>query len=348
MRRIVRAMVWKLRTLWQLIFIIPPARLIGALRNTRQIISVWPDAPVLGPRLVLFMHYDAAGAVRPQILAYISELAASGRAIVFVTNSGKLNPIATQSLRKLCASIVIRRNVGYDFGAWRDTLDHLGLPRAETEEIIFANDSVFGPLHPLNTILDKFDYSVADIWGLTESWQTRYHLQSFFMAFGPKALHAEAFKKFWRSVRPVPAKTYIIKIYEIGVTQTMLKGGLHCAALWPYETLVNQVTQEEFDRVTLADESEASRADPILMTRRLQILRIRDAVARRIALNPTADLWRQLLISGFPFIKRELLRYNPSHVQDVGDWVAVVRETVGSDPAPILRDLRLMLKDSAP
>jgi hypothetical protein len=67
-----------------------------------------------------------------------------------------------------------------------------------------------------------------------------------------------------------------------------------------------------------------------------------------VALNPTADLWRQLLQSGFPFIKRELLRDNPGRVEDVGDWVDVVRDELAADPEPILMDLRTMLKGGAP
>ena len=50
----------------------------------------------------------------------------------------------------------------------------------------------------------------------------------------------------------------------------------------------------------MAEESELGKADPIQITRKLQVLRIRDGVARRVALNPTSDLWRQLLISGVP------------------------------------------------
>jgi hypothetical protein len=67
-----------------------------------------------------------------------------------------------------------------------------------------------------------------------------------------------------------------------------------------------------------------------------------------MAMNPTSDLWRQLLLSGFPFIKRELLRENPAKVEDVGDWAEVVRESLATDPEPIRLDLRTMLKGGAP
>jgi hypothetical protein len=197
-------------------------------------------------------------------------------------------------------------------------------------------------------MLGKFDYAAADIWGLTESWQYRYHLQSFFLAFGPAAIHSEAFTKFWATVYPVPVKAYIVRAYEIGVTQVMLKAGLRCAAIWTYESLAGMVNNDEITKLAGLEESIFGKTDPIHVIRKLQILRIRDAVARRVAMNPTSDLWRQLLISGFPFLKRELLRENPTEVQDVGDWPAVVRETMGVEPDVILNDLRLMLKDSAP
>ena len=339
-RTLLRAIRWSLT--------VPPGLLIGHIRSTRQIVRVWPEGEVtLGPQVALFMHFDRRGAVRPQLLDYMRELAENARDVVFVTNAGKLRPEALAALQGICACVIIRRNVGYDFGAWRDAIDHLGLPRAETQEIICANDSVFGPLLPLGDTLRRLDYSRADIWGLTENWQVRYHLQSFFLAFGPKAIHAEAFRKFWRAVRPVPSKFYIVKEYEVGITQAMIKGGLSCAALWSYEALIKLVSREALGRV-FADDSEGGKADPIQKKRILQVIRIRDGVAKRVALNPTSDLWRQLLISGFPFIKRELLRDNPTKVEDVGDWEEVLREELGVDPGPILLDLRTMLKGSAP
>jgi len=328
--------------------LVPLARLIGFFRSARQIVSVWPHARAeLGPKIALFMHFDGHGKVRTQVLDYMKELAANGRSVVFVTNSKKLTPPALQAVQAVCAAVIIRRNVGYDFGAWRDALFELGLPRPNTEEVILANDSVFGPLLPLGDVLRRLDYTKADVWGLTESWQERYHLQSFFLAFGKAALEAEAFGKFWRRVRPVPLKTYIVQTYEIGVTQAMLKGGLRCDALWRYETLIKLVDRAELDRLIQQD-GESTEKDPINQTRKSQVLRIRDAVAHRRALNPTSDLWRQLLLTGFPFIKRELLRLNPTHVEDVGDWVDVVRETLAVDPEPVVLDLRSMMKGSAP
>jgi len=329
--------------------LVPFVLLLSVFRRRRQIISLWPETNItLTPKIVLFMHFDRSGRVRAQILDYIIKLKASGRCVVFVTNAGKLTPEAMAALQNLCAGIIIRHNRGYDFGAWCDAVEELALPRDNTEEVIFANDSVFGPLAPLEPALAAIDYAKADIWGLTESWQYRYHLQSFFMAFGPTALRSKAFRDFWDGIRPVPLKSYIVRNYEIGITQQMVKAGLTCAAVWPYLDLVDKVDYESFDELIAQVETDAGKVDPILRNRRLHALRLRDAIARRIALNPTADLWRQLLMAGFPFIKRELLRDNPTAVEDVSDWITTVREQLHADPEPIVRDLKLMLKGKAP
>jgi lipopolysaccharide biosynthesis protein len=302
----------------------------------------------LPPKVVVFVHFDRHGGVRPQLLSYMREFAAHGRAVVFVTNAGLLKPEAETQLREICSAIIVRRNRGYDFGAWREAIEHLGLPRAETAELILVNDSVFGPLRPIGDMLEKFDYGTADVWGLTESWQTRYHLQSFFLAFGPAALGSAAFTKFWANVRPVPAKSYIVKIYEVGITQVMLKAGLRCAAIWTYDALTSMVDDAALESLLATEQSELGKTDPIHVTRKLQVMKVRDCVARRVAMNPTSDLWRQLLVSGFPFIKRELLRDNPTEVQDIGDWINVARELFGAAPETIVTDLRLMMKDSTP
>jgi hypothetical protein len=349
MKRELIARVIRFVLLCRWLLVVPPARVIGWLRPARQIVDVWPKGAItLGPKIVLFMHFDRRGNIRPQLLDYMRELKEAGRSVVLVSNARRLKPAAMAAAQAHCVALIVRRNVGYDFGAWRDAIDFLKLPREETEEVILANDSVFGPLLPLADTLRRINYTKADVWGLTDSWQVRYHLQSFFIAFGSVALRSEAFAKFWRSVRPVPAKTYVIDAYEVGVTQAMIKGGLSCAAIWRYETLIKMVNREELERLLGEEQSEAGKADPVQSARKKQALRIRDRVGRRVALNPTADLWRQLLQSGFPFIKRELLRDNPGRVEDVGDWVDVVREELAADPEPILLDLRTMLKGGAP
>jgi lipopolysaccharide biosynthesis protein len=316
-------------------------------RSPRQIVKIWqvgePEIKV-GSRVALFVHFDGAGAVRPHVLRYVEALHELGLSVVFVTNSGFLRPDALEALKPLCAAVIIRRNVGYDFGAMREGLEQLALPPPDTELLLIANDSVYGPLQPLTDIFPKVDFGKADLWGATESWQTRYHLQSYFLIAGRRVLESEAWRSFWRDVRPVSSKPWIIARYEIGLTQWLLRAGLRCAALWPYYDLV-----QDIDPLLLEDRKERRRVhDAAMHARRYQARHIRTCVMQNRPLNPTSDLWRQLLNAGFPFIKRELLRDNPGDVPDAADWREVVQGRTGADTTLIERDLQRIVRNRTP
>ncbi|MDE2334430.1 MAG: lipopolysaccharide biosynthesis protein [Rhodospirillales bacterium] len=265
---------------------------------------------------------------------------AAGLSIVFVSNAGKLRAEAWEALRELCDVVLLRRNIGYDFGAMREGLQACSLPRPETEMVLIVNDSVYGPLAPLNETLARIDFAAADVWGATESWQWRYHLQSFFLAVGRKTLDSKAWQQFWSGVRPVGSKYWVIRNYEIGLTRQLIAAGLRCGALWRYLDVVREV-----DTSLLATEEIQ---DPLLASRKIHANRIRLATAARRPLNPTADLWRQMLRARFPFIKRELLVKNPSGVEDVADWREVVADVFGSDIGFIERDLQRALRNKTP
>lgn len=47
--------------------------------------------------------------------------------------------------------------------------------------------------------------------------------------------------------------------------------------------------------------------------------------------NPTSVGWRRLIMSGFPFVKRELVTHPPPEVPDAADVASVVRETWGQN-----------------
>jgi hypothetical protein len=343
---VLRDIVANVRLLWHLLrvqalpwFAVP----FGFWRKPDQAVSCWPYGTIpLGPRVAVFAHFDRAGAVRPYVLDYLSALSDAGFSIVFASNAGRLKPEAVTTLKPLCAAVIVRRNVGYDFGALREALVIAGLPRTDTKLLLLLNDSVYGPVRDINELILKIDFERADVWGATDSWQTRYHLQSFFIAAGQRAFTSPAWTKFWSRVKPVQSKTWIIQQYEVGLTQALLRAGMRCAAVWPYEAVLGLV-----DSRHLADDGR-EQGTPIQRARAAQLRRILRAAAAQQPLNPTADLWRQLLRAGFPFLKRELLRCNPTGVYDVADWREELQTFPGIDIAAIERDLQITLRNRAP
>lgn len=277
-------------------------------RDPGQVTLAWPEsAPRLGRDVALLVHFDAGGQVSAAVLGYLAALRAAGLSVLLVSNSGALRPDALERLRRLCDGVLVRRNFGLDFSAWRAGLEHWRLPRADTRSLLLLNDSLVGPFAPLPPLLGRFDFTVADVWAATDSRQRGWHLQSFFLAVGPRAMADPAWTAFWRDMRPVRSKEWVIRHGELGFARRMRAAGLRCQAVWPYEAVLARHRED-------AAMPEASAAEQV------QRRRVEGFLARGWALNPSADLWRQLLRLGFPFIKRELLGRNPASVADVADW----------------------------
>lgn len=109
-----------------------------------------------------------------------------------------LSPVVVVRLQEICAGIIIQKNQGYDFGAWRDGIAFLGLLRVNTEELILANDSIFVTIKSQKDMLARFDYTKVDIWGLAESSRCRNHLQYLFWRLAILLYRANLFQNSGR------------------------------------------------------------------------------------------------------------------------------------------------------
>ena len=333
----------------------PLAWPLGFCRSQHQLVSAPPSKGAeLGSKVALFAHFDRSCAVRNHVLTYLNALKDAGFSVVCVTNSGSLLPAARERLQSCCAAVLVRRNIGYDFGAWREALEQLALPRSNTTMLLLANDSVYGPLAPLNELCRRVDFVTADIWGAAESWQTRYHLQSYFLLIGDTVLRSAAWQRFWSRIRPVPSKHWIVRHYEVGLSQLLLSAGFRCEALWPYSHLIADVDPLLLNSSSRNEGGDLEDRDPVIRARQAHARHVREANVRQRPLNPTTDLWRQLLRAGFPFVKRELLRDNPTRVRDVVDWrdeIACCQTHDRRAAALVLdieRDLQRTIRNRAP
>ena len=290
-------------------------------------------------RVAIFIHYDNRGRVHDYVLHYLAALREVGFEIVVVSNAPKLGEAALQQLQPLCAEIVRRKNVGYDFGAYRDGVLALG-DLSRFDELLLANDSVYGPLYALEETLARCDDGAA-VWGVTDSWERRYHLQSYFLLFKKPALLHPSLGQFWRGVKHVQSKLWIIRRYEVGLTQSLIRGGLRCVALFPHRTAVSA-----FDTAVRAGgllDSEALTAQ-----HRDYLRTLYRAVERGDPVNMTHFFWDFLITDlRCPFIKRELLTQNPMGVPFIWRWEQVIRKATDYDTDLILRHLETDVRNRA-
>lgn len=316
----------------------------GYLDRRDHVLAVEPGLePRLGPRVAVLAHHCGQGHVAPVVRDLVGAIARQGYSVVITTNAGQLQEEDLAWAREHAALTVIRRNAGYDFAAWRDALRVATLPAQGTERLLLINDSLYGPLRDLGPLFDRLDFDAADVWGATDNWQGRWHLQSYFLALGPRALAHPAFAAFWAGMVPAKSKSAVVRRYEIGFTQAMLAAGLRCAALWPYARLTEAVLQ---GRSHLAGDAR------LPAPHRAALAAARGALVGPVLdqrpLNPTAELWLGLLEDGFPFIKRELLARNPACVAGVAAWRDVVELIAPGASAAIEADLRHRMRHRSP
>lgn len=315
---------------------------VSLLRERRpQVVQRWPGAIELATakRVAIFNHFDRNGVVHEFVQRYLDEIAATGFAIVFVSNSPKLPQETIDRLVPITALILRRTNAGKDFGAYKDGIRLAG-DISRLERLLIVNDSVYGPFQPLSPVIDEMDMAKADVWAVSDSWEYRYHLQSYFLLFGPRALRSKAFRDFWDGVRYVQAKSWLIHRYEIGLTRRMLAGGLRCRALFPYRDAALAVVEAVQDKKILEDASVSA-------LQKQYISQMFNSVDAGVPLNGMHFFWEYLITNmGCPFIKRELLRDNPARIPFLSYWQRVIAQASETyDTDIILRHLEQSLRD---
>jgi len=286
----------------------------------------------------VFCHYDPDGVVHDYVVCYLERLCEANFRIFLVSNAPYLNPEAIAALTPLCAKIIRRRNVGYDFGAYKEAI--LSIPdRGDLARLLVTNDSVYGPLQPLETCLSAMSPDKADVWGLTDSYGIRYHLQSYFLLFHRAALRHESFARFWKELPFVSAKWWAIYYGEVALTQRLACADLRVKSLLPYEAVVSMF------RALLRQSNALTRAD-IPAKHKEYLENLLNAGDGGIPLNPMHFFWEVLIgRMGCAFIKRDLLETNPAQILGVSEWRELIKANSAYDLDLIIRHQKLRLKN---
>jgi lipopolysaccharide biosynthesis protein len=187
-----------------------------------------PAQPPHGRRtLVLFAHFDLQGVVDPYVAYYLKALHGLGATIVFVSASPALAPESAAAIQPLCAGIYTRRTLSLDFGSWHlawSILRERGWSLDQFDRFVLANDSVYGPLFPIEEMWSSFHD--ADMYGAIESVVQGPHLQSFFLVWDLNARTRAFLNDFWDGFRYVVDKQLLIRRYEVGISARARRAGL--------------------------------------------------------------------------------------------------------------------------
>ena len=166
-------------------------------------------------RLGLFLFFDDEGSVDKYIEYLLDDIIQNIDKLVIICN-GTLNNSGRDIFKKYTRDIIIRPNVGFDAGGFKDGINYIGWNELEKyDEIILFNDSFFGPLYSFNLVFEEMEkQKEIDFWGLSAHgaappilgvssphYVTRpKYLQTYFLAFRKKLVCSDVFHDFWNTM----------------------------------------------------------------------------------------------------------------------------------------------------
>jgi hypothetical protein len=273
-----------------------------------------PDAT----RIALYVHYSATGQISEMVRYQLDQLGRFGFAIVFISMAAHIPQDDWTAVRALCALVVRRENFGRDFGAWRDLMPEVRRRWPRLDELLLANDSVLGPIHPLAPVMQALRSGGEGLFGLTESLQGGAHLQSYFLLARGKTPVSDLMR-FLRTLYISHSKWLLVQIGEIRLARWMRRRGHRVAALFGYDQLVRAALADPAERERLAASHARLRELDSLPSDRANVL------LHEWPLNPTHHLWHVLATKfGDPFVKTELVLRNPGRLPGVDEWPDVL------------------------
>lgn len=200
-----------------------------------QIRVLKPLAVGASREICLFATHAVAPEPKAHVLHHARCLAEAGFDVVLIANA---DPVAASyalpsSAVDGLAAAYVRENVGYDFGAWGHAWA-LGQGFPGTQRLLLVNDSIVGPLDEgaFRAMLVRLRGTSADVVGLTQNFVPHPHLQSYFLAFGSRALAAPALRAIFDGMHALPTKDLVIDAYETALTRQLAAAGLSVEALF--------------------------------------------------------------------------------------------------------------------
>ncbi|WP_250632751.1 rhamnan synthesis F family protein [Rhodoflexus caldus] len=184
--------------------------------------------------LCLFSSYFEHTSIPDYIRFYLLELRKHSRELWLLSNEKVLSADSQQFLAQNNIRLLLLPNKGYDFGQWYAALQQIDL--LQFDRLILANDSCI-LFRSLDNVVQWFESSSLDYAGITDSLEDSYHIQSYFLMAGKKALPHIAYYFRINGIAEGMGKRRrkVIETYEIGLSQYLLSQNLSIGAMIRYE-----------------------------------------------------------------------------------------------------------------
>ena len=158
-------------------------------------------------RICLLAGYDKKCQIQEYVVYLVKKLSEISE--VYYAGNGKIPPDELFKIAPYTQRFFIKEHKMRDFGSWRHIIEQLGWDKlAQYDEIVFCNDSVYGPLFDLQTIFAQMERKGFDFWSVTSDYVDKYHLHRYFMVFNRDIVQNAAFQKFWDEISLAASSKY--------------------------------------------------------------------------------------------------------------------------------------------
>ena len=199
-------------------------------------------------RIILYVHYNKSDDLSSHVLYQLEQLLPFFSRVLVISNS-YLSTENLNSLKKIGVNEVIqRKNIGYDFAAWRDGMNYIGFNSlVDYDSVTLMNDTCIGPLWDLKEYFEEFEKRAdIDFWGMTNFRKTKYfkeHLQSYFVSYSRQVVSSKVFQKFWISIRDYENIRSVIDHCETRFTGKLTRSG------FKYGVVFNTLNEDADDLI---------------------------------------------------------------------------------------------------
>jgi glycosyltransferase involved in cell wall biosynthesis len=175
--------------------------------------------------LAIIALYPRA-AILNSVNRLIDSLIESNFSVLVVMNQSQFADDWLELLSRKQIEILIRPNIGRDFGAFK-----IGFIHAEksgyltrVNRLLFANDSVFYGTKSLSFVKSMLEVDLP--WhAMFVNYQFHTHAQSFFQVFSKEIFLEKSFSRFWNNYYPSELRHRAINEGEVGLSSTCLRLG---------------------------------------------------------------------------------------------------------------------------
>ena len=200
--------------------------------------------PESGSKYAIVVFYPGFG-LDESLVGLLRALRSADVNTIVVCN-GEPEATDRERLRADAQRILVRPNIGRDFGAYRAASLHLGRLGVPATRVLYFNDSViYLAGEPLDTMVRQLAESDFPVVGTFENHEFDHHLGSYAFAMSGDVFRDPRIQQFWRSYRPYDIRPHAIQKGEIGLSKTLKKVGRSIDVIYSIDRLAERLTALE-------------------------------------------------------------------------------------------------------